>query len=84
MTDDDLKKIVQDHTGFPWFNGKAFAENKGYYALAVNVHMACDDLGDVIEMLRGAGHYAESDRIRTIRDRLRKDARKFKAWHDDA
>jgi hypothetical protein len=29
MNDRELTQIVQNHTGYPWFNGKAYAEYHG-------------------------------------------------------
>jgi hypothetical protein len=29
MNDRELTQIVQNHTGFPWFNGKAYVEHHG-------------------------------------------------------
>jgi hypothetical protein len=29
MNDRELTQIVQNHTGFPWFNGKAYVEYHG-------------------------------------------------------
>ena len=71
MTRAEITKAVQDFNGFPWHNGQMYVENKGWYSLAIQAHSVADDLGDVIEMLRDGGHYAESDRVRTLQGRLR-------------
>lgn len=71
LSEDELVRVVQNHTGFPWFNGKAFIDNKGWYALSVHARAACDDLDMLIEILRAEKDYETSDRLRQIRNRLR-------------
>ena len=74
MTDDELTTIVQNHTGFPWFNGTAYAEYKGYPGEIKTLRRAIardvDELADVMEWLRGDKHFAQADRLRTIIGRL--------------
>jgi hypothetical protein len=65
---------VQRHTGFPWWNGEAYAEYKGYpQAIRANereIGRATDDICDVIEWLRKDRLFAQADRLRTIAGRL--------------
>ncbi len=70
MTDDDLARICGNHTGMPWFNCHNYTAFRGHDALALQVGNSVDDLGDVIERLRGENDYEKSDRLRDIRDRL--------------
>lgn len=72
LSDDEFIQIVQDRTGFPFFNGAAYVKFAGWYAFSIHARSACDDFDDLIKVLRAEKHYFASDRIRTINDRLRK------------
>jgi hypothetical protein len=71
-TESEVIQIVQNHTGFPWFNGNAYVEYRGWYALGIECHNTVSDITDVIEWLREEKQFDKSDRLRTIRDRLQK------------
>ena len=70
MTDEDLMRIVQNHTGFPWFNGMAFVENKGIGFAARNFEIKraslADDLSDLQGRLRKQRVYWAADRVRDL------------------
>lgn len=72
----DMIASVQNHTGFPWFNGEAYAEYKGYPQTIrrneIAIADAVSDLYEVVEWLRTEKLYAQSDRIRAIAQRLNK------------
>ena len=65
---------IQKHTGFPWWNGHAYAESKGYpqkiKAMNSDMGRAVDDLFDLMEVLRAEKNYEGADRLRTIIGRL--------------
>ena len=65
-----LIREAQNVTGAPWLNGEAYCGYIGYTQLRVTSEYVCDDLEDVIEWLRADGFYEQSDRLRTIRNRL--------------
>lgn len=70
----DLIRQIQDHTGFPWWNGEAYAGFMGYpqqiWKLKCEFRRAIDDLSDVVELLRNEKHFAEADRLRAIAARM--------------
>lgn len=65
---------IQNHTGSPWWNGKAYAEFKGYPGrireLVGGIGAEIDEIYFVIEDLRQNGQYEQADRLRTIAGRL--------------
>ena len=73
-----LIQLVQRHTGTPWWNGEAYAEHVGYpqriWRAKTACQLAADDLRDVINALRSEQNFTMSDRLRTIADRLQKEA----------
>jgi len=70
----DLIGQIQNHTGFPWWNGEAYASFRGYPGtirkMDKGIGDAIDELYDVIEWLREEKQYKKSDRLRTIVGRL--------------
>ena len=52
---------VQRHTGYPWWNGEAYAWFKGY---PQKITLAIEELESLIEELRGKEDYEISDRLR--------------------
>jgi hypothetical protein len=66
---------IQNHTGYPWWNGQAYAEYRGYpqaiWRLKADMRCVADDLEDVIQWLRAEQLYAHADRLRTIQRRAR-------------
>lgn len=70
----DLALAVCKHTQFPWWNGPAYADYKGYpqrlKAKDREIRSAVDDLHDVIEWLREQRDFEKADRLRTIAGRL--------------
>jgi len=70
----ELMQVVQNHTGFPWFNGRAYVDFFGWTALAAKAHRSVEELDGVIADLRREGRYDISDRLRAIRDELHQSA----------
>ena len=76
MTDIPQRLIneIQNYTGFPWWNGKAYADFKGYPGrirmLEGGIGDAVDDIHDVMNWLREDKLFRQSDRLRTIAGRL--------------
>ena len=72
---------VQRYTGYPWWNGRAYAEYKGYPGrisdLERGIGTAIDDIHDVMEWLREDRLFRQSDRLRTIGGRLARLQRPF-------
>ena len=72
----DLIMQIQNHTGFPWWNGQAYAEYVGYpqriTVYEVAMRSALSDMSQVIEALRSEKLFAHSDNLRAISDRLAK------------
>lgn len=70
----ELVQQIQAHTNTPWWNGEAYADFVGYpqqiMRLESATRSAIDDIGDVIDWLREDKHYAQSDRLRAIANRM--------------
>ncbi len=72
MKEKQVAQIVQNHTGFPWFNPQAYLNNKGINIKnqSVMLQHTVDDLQDVIEVLRDEKRYVLSDRLRVIQRKI--------------
>lgn len=71
MNEDEIIQLASTHLGRPWLNGKAYVIYRGYDYLLTQAGFVVDDLSDVIEVLRERKDYELSDRLRTIRNRLK-------------
>lgn len=80
-----LVNEIQNYTGFPWWNGMAFAEYVGYpqrvRTLELALGDAIDDMWDVMEWLREEKQFDKADRIRIIMGRA---ARALDSQHGPA
>lgn len=74
MTKDELIQIVQNETGVPWFNGRAFVDAHGFAVACRTAIAATVDLEQVMQDLRKKGDYEASDQIRAIVTYLKRDA----------
>lgn len=70
MTEDELRKIVQDYTGFPWFNGAAYADHMGLYtkhnAALPKLESSLVALRLLQDALRQEKQYNHSDKLRDV------------------
>jgi len=70
----DVIRQMQDCTGAPWWNGRAYAEIMGLpqaiRRYEQEIGYSVDDLYDLMEWLRAERQFAQADRLRTILGRL--------------